>query len=71
MLNGTVHLQALCEINLRANIYENSVIPNEPSNHNLGKKRLQKCHRTFSRHRLTKWNPNTNSPTSEQQVQKG
>ena len=28
---------------------ENFVIPNEPSNHSLGKKHLQKRHRTFSR----------------------
>ena len=28
-------------------LIENYVIPNEPSNHNLDKKRLQKRHRTF------------------------
>ena len=30
---------------------ENYVIPNEPSNHDLDKKRLQKRHRTFRRDR--------------------
>ena len=40
-------------------VSQNYVIPNEPSNHNLNKKRLQKRHRTFRRHREPSGIPRT------------